>query len=122
MSNYRMSRINEDMRREMTEVLRQVKDPRVREGFVTVLRAEVTNDLSYAKIYVSDIGGKEKTEEAVKGLKSAAGFIRSQLAHRMNLRKMPELAFVADNSTERFFALDSLLKEVLSEEDKKNDD
>ena len=111
-----MSRINEDMRRELTEVLRSVKDPRVSDGLLTVLRVDVTNDLSLAKIYVSDMAGGEKTKEAVKGLKNAAGYIRTQLAHRMNLRKMPELVFVADNSTERFFELDSLLKSVLPEE------
>ena len=113
-----MSRINEDMRRELTEVLRSVKDPRVRDGMLTVLHVDVTNDLSYAKIFVSDLGGEEKTNEAVKGLKNAAGYIRTRLAHRMNLRKMPELVFVADRSTERFFELDSLLKSVLPEEKK----
>lgn len=117
MPNYRLSRVNEDMRRELTDVLRNVKDPRVSSGLLTVLRVDVTNDFSYAKVYVSAMEGGEKTDEAVKGLKNAAGYVRSELARRMkNMRKMPELVFVADHSTKRFFELDSLIKSVLPEE------
>lgn len=117
MPNYRLSRVNEDMRRELTGVLRAVKDPRVSGGFLTILRVDVTNDFSYAKVYVSAMEGGEKTDEAVKGLKNAAGYIRSELARRMkNMRKMPELIFVADHSTQRFFELDTLIKSVLPEE------
>lgn len=115
MSNFRLSRINEDMRRELTQVMRSVKDPRVT-GVITVLRVEVTNDLSLAKVFISSMDGEEATKEAVKGLKNAAGYIRSQLAGKMRLRKMPELKFIADNSTQHFFELDNLLKSVLPEE------
>ena len=101
MSGYRLSRINEDMRRELTQVLRTVKDPRV-SGMLTVLRVEVTNDFSLAKVYISSMDGEEAAKRAVEGMKSAAGYVRSQLAGRMKLRKMPELKFIADNSTERF--------------------
>ncbi len=125
MPNYRISRVNEDMRREMTDVLRTVKDPRVSSGFLTVLRVDVTNDFSYAKVYVSAMEGEEKTKEAVKGLKNAAGYIRSELAKRMKtMRKMPELIFVADRSAEEFFKLDSLIKSALpkdSEETKEEE-
>ena len=117
MSSYRQARINEDMRREMTDVLRSVKDPRVSSDVITVLRADVTKDLSLAKIYVSALAGKSQTEEAVKGLTAASGFIRTQLASRLKLRKMPELKFIADNSTEEFFKLDSLLKSVLPQDE-----
>lgn len=116
MSGYRLSRINEDMRRELTQVLRTVKDPRV-SGMLTVLRVEVTNDFSIAKVYISSMDGEEAAKRAVEGMKSAAGYVRSQLAGRMKLRKMPELKFIADNSTERFFELDELLRSVAPKDD-----
>ena len=117
MSSYRPARINEDFKREMTDVLRSVKDPRVNADVLTVLRADVTNDLSLARIYVSALSGEAETAEAVKGLKSASGYIRTQLAQRLKLRKMPELKFIADNSTKEYFKLDELLKSVLPEDD-----
>ena len=122
MSSYRQARINEDMRREMTDVLRSVKDPRVSSDVLTILRADVTKDLSLAKIYVSALTGENETNEAVKGLTAASGYIRTQLASRMKLRKMPELKFIADNSTKEFFKLDSLLKSVLPNDDQSDED
>ncbi len=99
MTGHRISRINEDFRRELTEVMRTLKDPRI-SGLVTVVRTEVTNDLSYAKVYISSIDGLSSAKNAVEGLKSASGFIKRELGMRLKLRKMPELRFIADNSIE----------------------
>lgn len=95
MPGHRMDRVTEDIKREVIDIMRDVKDPRIK-GLVSVVRIEVTSDLSYAKIYVSDIGGN--VAESAKGLNNAAGFIRSNLASRLKIRKTPQLKFIADDS------------------------
>lgn len=101
MANYRRGRINEETVRVMSELLREVKDPRVSEAFISITAADVTPDLKYAKIYYSVLGG-EKDEAEMKriaqGLKSAAGFLRRGMAEKMNMRITPELHFVVDGS------------------------
>jgi ribosome-binding factor A len=94
MPKYKRQRVNDSVMQEVSLILREVKDPRV--GMITVTGAEVSGDLKYAKIYFSAFDADVK--ETVKGLKSASGFIRSQLALRLNLRSTPELTFVHDNS------------------------
>ena len=96
MANYRRGRINEEMQRELTMILRRVKDPRVSDAFISITSADCTPDLKYAKIYYSAMGGDK--EEVAKGLKAASGFIRRELASSLNLRITPELTFVADDS------------------------
>ena len=95
MAKYRRDRINDEMRREMMDILRKVKDPRVQDAFVSVTAVDCTADLKYAKIYYSALRGDEK--ELAKGLKAATGFIRRELAAGLNLRITPELTFVRDN-------------------------
>ena len=96
MANYRRGRINEEMQKELTMILRRVKDPRVSEAFISVTSADCTPDLKFAKIYYSVMGGDQK--EVAKGLKAATGFIRRELARTLNLRITPELTFIADDS------------------------
>ena len=96
MAKYRRDRINDEMRREMMDILRKVKDPRVQDAFVSVTAVDCTADLKYAKIYSSALRGDEK--ELAKGLKAATGFIRRELAAGLNLRITPELTFVRDSS------------------------
>lgn len=96
MAKYRRDRINDEMRREMMDILRKVKDPRVQDAFVSVTSVDCTADLKYAKIYYSALRGDEK--ELAKGLKAATGFIRRELAAGLNLRITPELTFVRDSS------------------------
>lgn len=96
MAKYRQGRINDAVMAEVSMILRDVKDPRVSDSLITVTGADVTADLKYAKIYYSLYGSDEK--EVRLGLKSAAAFIRSQLAKRLNLRITPELTFVRDDS------------------------
>lgn len=99
MASYRMDRTSEDIMRELTAILRTVKDPRVT-GLVSIVRVEVTSDLSYAKVYVSSMDGLDAAKTAVKGLTSAAGYIRHELGASLHLRHVPELRFVADDSIE----------------------
>ncbi len=99
MPSHRMGRTTEDIRRELTAILREVKDPRV-QGMISIVRVEVTNDLSYCTVYISSMEGMEQAKTAVKGLKSAAGFIRRELASSLHLRHVPELIFKATDSIE----------------------
>ncbi len=101
MAKYRQNRINDAVALELAVIIREVKDPRVSESMITITSADVTADLKYAKIYYSVLGmddDKEQMKELAKGLKSAAGFIRGQLAKRLNLRATPELTFIRDES------------------------
>jgi ribosome-binding factor A len=96
MAKYRRGRINDEMQRVLSEVLRTVKDPRVSDAFISVTACEVTGDLKYARVYYSAMQGDPK--EVAKGLKSSAGYIRGQVARIMNLRQTPEFTFVVDDS------------------------
>lgn len=98
MAGHRSDRITEDIMRELTAILRTVKDPRVSGTMLSVVRCEVTNDLSYATVYVSSMDGMEAAQSAVKGLRSAAGYMRRELGAALKLRHVPELRFVADDS------------------------
>ena len=107
---HRQEKINEEVAKEVTSILRTVKDPRVTSAFISVSSANVTRDLSYAKIYYSILGGS--TEEVDKGLRSASGYIRSELASRLNLRLTPKLIFIKDESTERAFKISKILNDL----------
>lgn len=100
MAGHRIERTTEDIKRELTAIFRELKDPRVNQVFLSIVRVEVTNDLSYCTVYVSAIEGLDKAKDAVKGLKSASGYIRRELGHRLRLRHVPELIFSATDSIE----------------------
>lgn len=104
MAKYRRDRVNDAVALEMVNILRNVKDPRVSGAFISVTGADVTPDFKYAKIYYSVLGmdgDREAEKELAKGLRSAQGFIRSQLAKTLNLRVTPELTFIPDESMKR---------------------
>ncbi len=109
MPGHRIDRLSEDIRRELTDIFREVKDPRIT-GLVSVVRVTLSPDLSYAKVFVSDLGGDVK--QTVKGLSSAAGFIRSTLASRLTIRKTPELRFIADDSIEQSAHISKLIDDL----------
>lgn len=115
MAGYRIDRISEDIKRELIAVLREVKDPRVSK-MLTVVKVDVSNDLSYAKVYVSDVNGIEAAKESVKGLKAASGFIRKRLGANLHLRKTPELKFIADDSIEKGMNLFNKIKDIENNE------
>ncbi len=110
MAKYRRGRINEEMVKELSSILREIKDPRVTDAFVSVTAADVTPDLKFAKIYFSVMSGDKN--EVKKGLKSASGYIRKRLAETLNLRQTPELSFVADDSIEYGAHINSLLNKI----------
>lgn len=111
MAGYRRGRINEEMVRELSAIIREVKDPRVSKALISITAADVTADMKYAKIYFSGIGTVDK-DEIKKGLESASGFIRKQIAVRLNLRQTPELKFIPDDSIEYGANINKLLKQV----------
>lgn len=109
-SSYRQDRINEEMLREMSQIVRTIKDPRVNAGFVTVTHCDVSGDLKYAKIYFSVLNGDSK--EVKKGLVSAKGYIRREIASRLNMRNTPEITFVSDDSMEKGAKISKILNEM----------
>ena len=120
MPNYRRERINDEMKKELAVILRDIKDPRVANNFVSVTSVDVTPDLKFAKIYFSAITGDKK--EIKKGLVSASGFVRKRLAETLNLRITPELTFEPDDSIEYGSHINSLLKKIERESSKSSED
>ena len=108
---HRTDRISEEMKREISSVIRDLKDPRVHE-LTSVIAVRVTKDLRYAKVFVSVLADEEKRTSAVKGLNAAAGFIRKELGARMELRYTPELTFVSDSSIEYGAHINKILNEI----------
>lgn len=96
MASNRIGRINEEIQRELASLISTVKDPRVT-GMISVTAVDTTPDLKYAKIYISVLD-KSDCEQVLKGLKSAAGYLRRELGHTLNLRSTPELTFIRDDS------------------------
>ena len=97
MASNRINRINEEIQKELSSLLRNVKDPRVQDTMISITRVETTPDLRYTKVYVSFLQS-EKADEAMKGLKSAAGFLRRQLGTNLKLRYAPEIVWALDDS------------------------
>ena len=97
MASNRILLINEEIQKELSALLRTVKDPRVQDVMISITRVETTPDLRYTKVYVSFLQ-TEKAEEAMKGLKSAAGFLRRQLGTNLQLRYSPQIVWALDDS------------------------
>ena len=112
MAGNKIARVTEDVHRELSAILREVKDPRVRDCLLSIVRAEVTNDLSYCTVYVSTMEGLDRTKEAVQGLKSAGGYIRRALGHRLKLRHVPELLFKPTDSIEYGASISRMLHDL----------
>ncbi len=110
MANYRRGRINDEMQKELAAVLREVKDPRLKDAFISITAVEVTGDLKFAKVYYSAMMGDKK--EVARGLKSCAGYMRRELAMRLNLRMTPELTFFEDHSIEHGAKISKLLGSI----------
>ena len=121
MASNRISRINEELQRELSDLIRALKDPRVQQSMISVTKVEATGDLRYAKVYISVLD-KEKAREVLKGLKSAGGFLRREIAARLQLRYTPELVFVEDDSIAYGARLFDLLKSLDIREDESHDE
>ncbi len=117
MATNRINRINEDIQRELAALLRTVKDPRVH-GLISITRVDTTTDLRYCRVYVSALDQSD-IKEVVKGLKSAAGYLRRELGHALTLRYTPELQFLADDSIERGVRMVTMIDHILEEDEGK---
>ena len=97
MASNRINRINEEIQKELSSLLRTVKDPRVQDTMISVTRVETTPDLRYTKVYVSFLQ-EEKVKDAMAGLKSAGGYLRRELGRNLQLRYAPEIVWSLDDS------------------------
>ncbi len=119
MRSYRRSdRVGELMLREISDIIhREVKDPRI--GFCTVTRVILSDDLQYAKVYVSTMGKPEEEDKTLQGLERATRFIRHEIGQRLRLRHTPEIRFFSDKSIEHMDHISQLLKQIAQEESTK---
>lgn len=115
------TRINGEVQRELSSIIRTVKDPRIA-MMTSVTRAEVAPDLKTCKVYISVLGSDQAKEDTIAGLKSAVGYIRRMLAKNLNLRNTPELFFTLDESIEYGVHMASLIDEVRSKERTEEED
>ncbi len=99
MASNRLGRINEEIQRELASLIRTVKDPRVT-GMISVTGVDTTADLKYAKVYISLLD-KTNAKEVMRGLKSASGYLRRELGRELQLRAIPELEFIQDDSIDK---------------------
>ena len=97
MASNRINRINEEIQKELSNLLRKVKDPRVQDTMISITRVETTPDLRYTKVYVSFLQ-EDRVRNAMKGLQSAEGYLRRQLGHNLQLRYAPEIVWALDDS------------------------
>lgn len=123
MAKHRVGRINEEFKKELSKIINyEIKDPRIT-AMVSVTDVQVTNDLKYAKVYLSIFAkSPEEKQTTMKALKSASGFMRSRLSQTINLRQTPELQLLEDNSIDYGMHIDKLLKEVIKSEPVKETD
>lgn len=116
-NNNRIGRIDEEYRKELSQIIGyELKNPNIT-GMISVTKVKVTTDLKYAKVYISILNSKN-IKETMAGLKKSSGFIRSELAKRINLRNTPELIFEIDDSMEYGARIDSILRKILPEDNK----
>ena len=112
MQSRKIDRITEDIKRELTSILREMKDPRVHNSIISIVRVDVSSDLSTCKAYISSVDGLDKAKEAVKWLKSAAGYIRREVGSRLPLRYVPVMNFCATDSIEYSANISRILNEM----------
>lgn len=118
-SKTRIGRIEEEYKKELSHIISyELKNPNAT-GLISVTKVKVTNDLKYAKVYVSILNAKN-TNNTLQALKKSAGFIRSSLARRVNLRNTPEIIFELDDSLEYGAKIDSILKEIMPKKEEEN--
>ena len=112
MASNHLQRINDDIRRTLADLLRQVKDPRVQQGdLVSIVRTDTTGDLRYCKVYLSVLG-EVNEKEFKKGLRSCSGWLRRELGSALSLRYTPELQFELDHSIEQGAHINDLIREL----------
>lgn len=123
MTNHKTDRISEDIQRELSAILREMKDPRLHDGIISIVRCDMARDNSFCRVYISSMKGLDTAKTAVKALKNAQGFIRKELGVRLKLRYAPALAFEATDSIEYSANISRILMDIdLKAEDKKTDE
>ncbi len=119
-NNPRLGRIDEEYKKELSQIIGyELKNPNVT-GLISVTKVKVTSDLKYAKVYVSILNSKN-IKNTLAGLKKSSGYIRSELAKRVNLRNTPELIFELDDSIEYGAKIDSILKEIMPKKEEQDE-
>ncbi len=116
MASNRLERIKEELKRELSSVIRSLKDPRLHQ-MSSVVAVDVTKDLKYAKAHISVMGTDAEKKAAISGLNNAAGYIRREISQRMDLRTTPEFKFVLDNSVEYGIHIGELLHKIKTGEE-----
>ncbi len=111
MAKDRINKINEEVHREIAGIIRELKDSRI-PLMTSVVAVSVTNDLSYAKVYVSVMGDETVQKRALEGLKSAAGYVRRELGRKVELRHTPEIIFELDHSIEHGAHINTIIKNL----------
>lgn len=111
MPGHKVDRLAEDFKRELAVIMRGLKDPRIH-GMLSIVKLDLSNDLSHCKIYISAVEGMETAKEAVQGLNSASGFIKRELMAQIQMRRCPDLKFIADDSIEQSANLNKILREL----------
>ena len=120
-NNNRLNRIDEELKKEISYVIQnELKNPNVT-GLISVTKVKITPDLKYAKVYVSILNAKN-TKDTMANLKKSAGFVRTEIAKRVNLRITPEIIFELDDSMEYGAKIDSILKDIMQDIKKNEDD
>ena len=115
MASHKHDRLTEDIRRELTDIFRTVKDPRV-SGMISIVKVDLAGDQSYCKVYISSLEGLEAGKRAVEGLTSAAGYIRREIAARVKMRRSPQFSFVADDSISESARIAKIIGDLHREE------
>ena len=121
MASNKIARINDDIQFVLSRLLREIKDPRVQQGMISVTRVETTGDLRYSKVWLSVMGLQDE-KEFKKGLKSAGGWLRRELGSSMNLRYTPELVFEVDHSIEYGAHISQVISTLDIKHDEEEDD
>ncbi|MDR0958664.1 MAG: 30S ribosome-binding factor RbfA [Clostridiales bacterium] len=116
MKNNRLVRVNDEIKREVAAIfLTELSDPRIRGGVVSVTNVETTPDLKFCKIFISSLGTDEEKKAALDGAVSATGYVRKQIAAKLNLRLTPAITFVADDSIEHGARISKLIDEAVAD-------
>lgn len=111
MKNFRISRLSEDIKRELSIIFSTLKDYRI-SSMISIVKLDLSNDLSSCKVYISSINGFDETKESVIGLMNAVGYIKRELSSKLELRRIPDFKFIADNSIEYSSKINKLIDEI----------
>ena len=121
MASNRIGRINEEIQKELASLIRNLKDPRVQDTMISITRVEATPDLRYAKVYASFLQ-EDRASDAMKGLKSASGYLRRELGRALNLRYTPELVWELDDSITYGAKMLKLINSLEVKQDEESDE